>query len=100
MTNRRNDIEDAKDGFDLIEYPCEYVFKAMCKVEGNQDLTGVIRELVLKIVDQDSVLKLNSNSSRTGKFESVSVTVKLLNRDQLEAVYQAIANAPFVVMTL
>ena len=26
MTNRRNDIEDAKDGFDLIEYPCEYVF--------------------------------------------------------------------------
>ncbi len=95
-----NDHSQAQDGFDFIEYPCEYGFKAMCKVTEGVDLKQLLSELVANKINLQALLSVRSNSSRTGKFESITLTVKLNNREQLESVYQAIAASPFVVMTL
>ena len=91
-----------KDGFDLIEYPCDYGFKAMCRIElcAEQSATDHMSELVLLHVAESALLKVSSNQSRTGKFESVTLTVRLHRRQELEAIYQAVANSPVVVMTL
>jgi len=89
-----------QDGFDLIEYPSDYLFKAMCKTIDGVNVADQIRDLVLTIVTQEALLDVRGNRSRTGKFESVSLSIRLQNREQLEAVYAAIANAPMVVMTL
>lgn len=100
MTDDNSTRADAKDGFDLIEYPCDYNFKAMCKAIEGVDLKQQLGDLVVLHLHENALLRVTSSSSRTGKFESITMIVRLDNRDQLEAVYQAIAAAPSVVMTL
>lgn len=97
MTNKEIS-EDAKDGFDLIEYPCQYVFKAMCRANDNvEQLTG---DVVRQILPEKDIIKIHSSFSRTAKFQSVNVTVHLTERSQLEQIYSQLAASDHVVMTL
>ena len=103
MTNIKDPLpEDPKDGFDLIEYPCDYGFKAMCRVDsfGKSSAADTMRQLVLTHVNESSLLDIKTNQSRTGKFESVTLLVRLNGREELEAIYGAISASPIVVMTL
>jgi len=93
-------MNQPKDGFDLIEYPCNYSFKAMCRADPKQAATDYIREMVESELGPNTLLEVRSNSSRTGKFESVTFTIKLDNREQLESIYQFISSSERVVMTL
>jgi len=100
MTNKKDVQADPKDGFDLIEYPCDYMFKAMCRASEDTDIEKYLGELVISKLNQKALLSTKTVSSRTGKFESVTLTVKLNSREELETVYEAIVSSPFVVMTL
>ncbi|MFT4629423.1 MAG: putative lipoic acid-binding regulatory protein [Arenicella sp.] len=95
-------IENPKDGFDLIEYPCDYGFKAMCRVDVNdsQSASDAIQQLVFQHIDQSALIETHVHRSRAGKFESVTVTLRIDNRELLEAIYKSIAESPRVVMTL
>ena len=95
-------IENPKDGFDLIEYPSDYGFKAMCRVEVNdsQSASEAIQQLVFQHIDQSALIETHAHQSRTGKFESVTVTLRIDSREQLEAIYKSIDESPRVVMTL
>ena len=95
-------IENPKDGFDLIEYPSDYGFKAMCRVDVNdsQSASDAIQQLVFQHIDQTALIETHTNQSRTGKFESVTVTLRIDSREQLEAIYKSICESPRVVMTL
>lgn len=101
MNDKTNSTpEDPKDGFDLIEYPLDYNFKAMCKAEEGAPAADYIKGLITPLLDDGALKKLSSNTSRTGKFESVTAVVKIKSREELEAVYGLIAKSPRVVMTL
>ncbi|RBP50917.1 DUF493 domain-containing protein [Arenicella xantha] len=89
-----------KDGFDFIEYPCDFAFKAMCRTQDEQPAADYIRGLITPMVDDNALLKTSTNTSRTGKFESVTAVVRLQNREQLEAIYLLISQSSRVVMTL
>jgi len=89
---------DIKDGFDLIEYPHEFVFKAMCLA--NQGAQAQLTELITGLVSEKNLLGVSSKLSKTSKYESVSLTVLLRSRDELEAIYKSLAANPSVVMTL
>ena len=95
-------IENPKDGFDLIEYPCDFAFKAMCKVDVNemQSASDAIQQVMFTHIDPSALIETHTKQSRTGKFESVTVTLRLSNREQLEAIYKSISESPRVVMTL
>lgn len=97
---KKNIPDDPKDGFDLIEYPCDFNFKAMCKSAGDDSAVDYIRAIIEPLLDDDGLLKMHSNTSRTGKFESVTALARVHSREQLESIYQHIANAERVVMTL
>ena len=99
LISQSSELDGAKDGFDLIEYPCDFAFKAMCRADGIA-AEQHISELILSVVDSSALLALSTNQSRTGKFESVTATVRLQNRDQLECIYGAISKSSRVVMTL
>ena len=99
LSSHVSKLENAKDGFDLIDYPSDFAFKAMCKA-GSMAAEQHIRELILSVVDAEALVKLTTNQSRTGKFESVTATVTLYNREQLESIYAAISKSTRVVMTL
>lgn len=89
-----------KDGFDLIEYPCEYNFKAMCLSEGEVSASDYIRGLVLPMVNDGAIRSVTSRRSKTGKYEAVTVAVTLQSRDELESIYALISASERVVMTL
>lgn len=94
-------MSEAKDGFDLLEYPCEFQFKAMVRVSGLRDGQSATQAMQTLLSEQGfSPVKTTNALSKTGKFESVSLTVKLDNREQLEEVYACLAESPNVVMTL
>ena len=91
---------DPRDGFDLLEYPCDFSFKAMCRAADDESSINHIKGLLKPHVDDQSLRSIKSNTSRTGKFEAVTITIKLENREKLETIYQTIAASPRVVMTL
>jgi len=91
---------DAKDGFDLLDYPCDFAFKAMCRADSSETGADYIKGLLTPMLNDGALLGMKSNVSRTGKFESVTATVHLKNREELEAIYRLIAQSPRVVMTL
>lgn len=95
-----DNVNDPQDGFDLIEYPCDYPFKAMCKAEEGAPAIEYIKGLITPLLDDGTLLGTSGNVSRTGKFESVTVTVRLQNRQELESIYALIAQSARVVMTL
>lgn len=92
--------EEPKDGFDLIEYPTDYAFKAMCKAQEGSPAQDYIKGLILPLLDDDSLLEVTGNVSKTGKFESVTIKARIHSREQLESIYKLIAASPRVVMTL
>jgi len=102
MANSTENGHDSepKDGFDLIEYPCDYSFKVMCRADPEIAAQDYIRGLILPLLNDDALLAMKTNASRTGKFESVTATVKLESRSELEAIYKLVAQSPRVVMTL
>lgn len=95
-----NSSSDPRDGFDLIEYPCDFVFKAMCRAHEQESAMRHISAIVEPQLAEGALISIKTNASRTGKFESVTLTVRLENREQLESIYEIIAASPRVVMTL
>lgn len=93
-------LNDVQDGFDLIEYPIDYNFKAMCRAQEGTSAVDYISGLITPMLDDGALITVSSNTSRTGKFESVTAVVRLNNRDELESIYKLIAASPSVVMTL
>ena len=94
------DIENAKDGFDLIDYPCDFNFKAMCKASAVSCSESYVKQVINNCLPSAKIVGLVSNTSRTGKFIAVTITVTLAGRDELERVYTALKEAEHVVMTL
>jgi putative lipoic acid-binding regulatory protein len=102
VKSKPTDSGTPQDGFDLIEYPCDYSFKAMCRVNDctSQTVIKSIQKLVLEQLETTRFVSAHSNRSRTGKFESVTIKVKLNDRSELEAIYSALSASSQVVMTL
>ena len=100
VMNKTPNNEDPKDGFDLIDYPCDFNFKAMCRADSVMPAIDYMREIIEPLVSKNELLSMSTNSSRTGKFESVTAVVRIKDRNQLEMIYETISSADRVVMTL
>ena len=98
--NKTPNDQEPQDGFDLIEYPCEFNFKAMCRADETMPAIDYLRAIIEPLVVESDLLSMSTNSSRTGKFESVTALIRLQNREQLEMIYKTISSAERVVMTL
>ncbi len=96
-------MSDPQDGFDLLEYPCDFQFKAMVRVSGlqpNQTAQQSMQSLVESQAKAITIKSVKSAPSRTGRFESVSLTIAIPDRETLEQIYSLLADDPNVVMTL
>lgn len=92
-----------QDGFDAIEYPLNYAFKAVCiknETSSINDLQAIIDNAISGVVGSSAVKKLSSKESRAGNYVSVTALVYLESRQQLESVYNVISNLDVVKMTL
>ena len=101
MNDKKSSIpNDPQDGFDLIEYPIDYNFKAMCHAQADAPAIDYISALITPMLNDGALLTVATKSSRTGKFESVTAVVRIHSREELESIYKLIAQSSRVVMTL
>ena len=95
--------ETVQDGFDAIEYPVDFAFKAVCEIEtvaSLDELHEIINQAVASIVGQAALKDVSSKESRAGKYVSVTTTARIKSRQQLEGIYSAISSLDVVKMTL
>ncbi|MEM6575531.1 MAG: DUF493 domain-containing protein [Pseudomonadota bacterium] len=93
---RRNAAAKIEEGRGL-EFPCTYPIKAMGK--SGAGLTEQVLEIVSRhvAVEDDAV---RSRPSKGGKYESITVTVQVESREQLEAIYGELTRHDQVLWTL
>lgn len=89
--------EGSNSGAQGLEFPCRYPIKAMGRTgEGlSEAVVGIIAGHVA--VDEADV---RSRPSSAGRFESITVTVAVETRSQLEAIYADLGRHEQVLWTL
>ncbi len=101
MTDKKTDKE--QDGFDAIEYPLDFSFKAVCERATDlsvDDLQITVRNAIESVIGASATKGTSSKESSAGKYVSITTVARLENRQQLESVYTAISRLDIVKMTL
>ena len=82
----------------LLKFPCDIGIKAMGLA------TDEFRSAVLTIIDTHceacDQLSVKSRSSNAGKYLSITTTIRATRREQLEKIYFALSENPYVIMAL
>lgn len=78
-------IESGKTLKDLQKFPDKFTFKIM------GDNTNQFYADVRKIFDGKNDVIFSDNTSRTGKYISISVTLEVFTYEELESLYTAIS---------
>ena len=82
----------------LIEYPSDFPIKVF-----GQTHHGFTQAVIDVITVHDSAFKASSiemRNSKTARYVSLTCTVHVTSREQLDAIYQALCDHPMVVMAL
>jgi uncharacterized protein len=81
-----------------LEFPCNYPVKAMVRTSAEA------RTAVLTVISRHSDFchrdDVRIRPSRNGRFESITVTITVNSREQLEKIYAEVRALNEVVMTL
>lgn len=92
-----------KDGFDAIEYPLDFAFKAVC-IKSSSDpvesLQDIVHQAVANVVGVAAIKNMSLKESSAGKYVSITTITRIKNRQELEAIYRAISALDIVKMTL
>ena len=94
------DMDEISDGFDLLEYPCDYTFKAMCR--NQPDAISAVKSLFSEsnTESRSNEISFSIKPSGKGTYVSVSAILTLKNRQSLEDMYQKLHQHDQVLMTL
>jgi len=76
----------AEENETLIEFPCDFDIKAMGPT--SDDFDAIVVDIVRRHVDDIKEGAVSSKQSSGGKFTSITVTVYVSNKPQLDAIYQ------------
>ena len=82
----------------LLEFPCEFPLKAMGR--GIVGIEQTIIDIVKEHVDDLDETKVSTNTSRNGKYISVTIVITATSREQLDNIYRAFTDHPDVLMAL
>ncbi|MCP5419392.1 MAG: DUF493 domain-containing protein [Gammaproteobacteria bacterium] len=82
----------------LLRFPCDFPIKAMGL--SNADFPDLVTEIVGRHAPDLDVSQTRVQSSRQGRYQSVTVTIRAQSREQLDAIYRDLSAAERVVMAL
>lgn len=82
----------------LFDFPCEFPLKAMGLA--NKDLKQILSVIVRKHDAEFSEQNITEKYSNGGKYISLTVTIKAVSREQLDAIYQELTDSKHFVMLL
>lgn len=95
--NSNSNNPDASGQGNGLEFPCEIPLKAMGKSEAG------LKELVVTTISRHvsvDISRVRSRPSKGGKYESITVTVHLETRSQMEQIYGELSRHDQVLWTL
>ncbi len=93
-----NEVNASADAPQGLEFPCDYPIKAMGRA--GPELPQTVMEIIAKHVSDLSPDAMRTRDSRAGNYVSVTVTVRVDSRRQLEAIYQDLGDCEQVLWTL
>jgi putative lipoic acid-binding regulatory protein len=82
----------------LIEYPSDFPIKVMGPT--HIDFASTIALLVLDFDATFHAGKMESRPSGKGNYTGLTVTVRAVSREQLDALYQALTDHPMVKIVM
>ena len=105
MTEERKDSPAASQpvlddsGKPVMEFPCRFPLKTFGRGD-HEEFEQIITDLLRPHCGEDCHFEIRRNQSSGGKFQSLTVTFEAQSREQLDAIYQALADCEHVVMSL
>ena len=81
-----------------LQFPCRYPIKAMGRSYG--DFEPIVLTIIEKHVGKINPEAVRSKSSNAGNFQSVTVTIEVDSRADLETIYQDLSACEQVLWTL
>lgn len=87
-----------REQLDKLDFPCVYPFKVV--FESRSSLAAEAEDMLCKTLGEDRDWDLSLKPSRTGKYVSVTVTLKVLSAAEVERLHRALASVPGVMVTL
>ncbi|MEZ5582321.1 MAG: DUF493 domain-containing protein [Candidatus Competibacteraceae bacterium] len=82
----------------LLQFPCEFPIKAMGR--SNDDLLPLIATIVSRHAPDWDPSRFSVQSSRNGRFQSITVTIQARSREQLDAIYHDLSAQEQVMVAL
>lgn len=82
----------------LFQFPCDFPIKIMGLRQAG--FAQAIATVVLHHAPDFDIASMEMRASKTGKYLSLTCTIRATSRPQLDAIYQDLSSHPMVVMTL
>ncbi len=82
----------------LIEYPCDFPIKVFGQTQ--QGFIQAVSEVVLRHDPAFSAASIVTRNSKAARYVSLTCTVHVTSREQLDALYQDLCDHPLIVMVL
>jgi len=82
----------------LLKFPCTFPIKAMGKADPGFEM--LVLELVRRHAPEADHKAVKTRPSKGGKWLAVTVTIEATDKDQLDAIYQALTDHEKIVMAL
>lgn len=83
---------------DLWDFPLQHNFKVMGNAE--HPIAAIVTEVIQEFVPEFDGSNITTKSSRTGKYDSITAVVTIDTKEQLEAIYHALAARDEIAWTL
>jgi hypothetical protein len=87
---------DPKDS--LIDFPCDFPIKVFGVAQ--QDFAQAVAEAVQLHAPDFDAASIEMRASSTAKYLSLTCTVRVTSREQLDDIYRALSGHPMVKMVL
>ncbi|HTM63731.1 MAG TPA: DUF493 domain-containing protein [Gammaproteobacteria bacterium] len=91
-------MTDDKQNESLLTFPCEFTIKVFGEME--PDFEQLIYKLIKPHAPNLSSGAFQSRVSENGKYLSLSITLYVESREQLDNIYKALSSSPKVLMAL
>lgn len=82
----------------LLTFPCEFTVKVFGEMAPDYEQT--ILDLIRPFAPNLSTGAIQSRVSENGKYLSLSITLYVNSRAELDNIYQALSNSPKVLMAI
>ena len=91
-------MTEQKDDESPLKFPCEFTIKVFGEMA--PDFEQTIYTLIHPLAPNLSTGAFQSRISENGKYLSLSVTLFVQSREQLDNIYRALTSSPKVLMAL